>query len=93
MNWDCDSRTYFSAARGLLTTHGTAHVQRAGMQRGTKHGVFHSPGEPAREGWRVALSARITRPDGEERVAGFKAKGAYTMELGPEGDWSLPERQ
>ena len=65
------------------------HVQRAGLQRSTKHGVFHSPGKAAREGWRVALSARITKLDAEERVGRFCADGCYSEELGPAGDWGL----
>ena len=89
-NWDGDTRTFFRAARGLVTTQGTVHVQRAGLQRGTKHGIFHSPSTPKREGWRVAISARITRADAVARVDGFCSSGCYSMELGPEGEWRLP---
>ena len=91
LNWDHDTPTFFRAARGIETCHGMAHIQRAGLQLGTKHGVFHSSAEEhgVRTGWRVALSARITRPDAVERVEGHRAAGKYSQELGPDGDWSL----
>ena len=33
----------------LPTPHGTAHLQRAGLQRQTKHGVFHAPSAAKRD--------------------------------------------
>ena len=57
LNWEAKDGI-FTAARALQTSQGTVHVQRAGLQRQTKHGVFHMPGRGAREGWRVAITAR-----------------------------------
>ena len=94
LNWN-GGGDVFTAARALCTPHGIAHVQRAGMQRNTKHGVFHLPGTDARVGYRVALTARITRPDAMERVEKVEqqaARGsrAYCRRFGPEGAWTLP---
>ena len=94
LNWEHDTRTVFKAARGLLTDHGTVHVQRAGLQVGARHGVFHAASKLKREGWRVALSARITHPADvtAARLEPFRVKGAYTAEWGPDGDYTLPPR-
>ena len=89
LNWDCRGGTY-CAARGLRTTHGVVHVQRAGLQATTKHGVFHSLGAPPRSGYRVALTARITFPDAAARVERFVEQKAYRAHFGPTGEWWLP---
>lgn len=92
LNWDENTPTYYHAARGLRTVHGTAHVQRAGLQKGAQHGIFHTPVTQAGErvGWRCALSARITWPDAEERLEPFILQ--YKASFGPEGQWTLPRR-
>ena len=89
LNWDARNDS-FCAARALVTTHGMAHVQRAGLQRTAKHGVFHSPLTEERRGYRVALTGRITHADAAERVAELAAKEHYAHELGPDGKWHLP---
>ena len=89
LNWEAREGA-FTAARALATPHGMAHVQRCGLQRATKHGVFHYPRRERREGWRVALTARITKPDAAGRVANFVVEGAYSEQIGPEGKWQLP---
>ena len=89
LNWEAGDGA-FTAARALQTPHGVAHIQRAGLQRGTKHGVFHGPGREERVGWRVALTARITKPDAQALVDKWAATGAYSESFGPEGEWTLP---
>ena len=89
LNWDVAGGA-FSAARALPTPHGTVHIQRAGLQRQTKHGVFHAPGTPARESWRVALTARVTKPDATALVDEWEKRKAYSETFGPEGKWTLP---
>jgi len=81
----------FSAARALQTPHGCAHVQRAGLQRQTKHGVFHVPGKPMRESWRVALTARVTKMDATALTNELAERGAYSERFGPDGAWTLPQ--
>ena len=80
----------FSAARALQTPHGCAHIQRAGLQRQTKHGVFHAPGTAARESWRVALTARVTKANAAALTEACATRKAYSEHFGPEGEWTLP---
>ena len=89
LNWEPRDGP-FTAARALYTPHGTAHIQRAGLQRSSKHGVFHAPGTPPRESWRVALTGRVAKPDAAELVEHWVAKGAYSETFGPAGEWQLP---
>ena len=61
--------------RALGTPHGLVHVQRAGLQRGTKHGVFHFPGRAAREGHRPPrVSGRGVREGGSLPTASLPPK-------------------
>jgi len=83
------ARGTYDAPRGLQTSHGVVHVQRAGLQRRVVHGVFHSPGSAVRTGWRVAITARVTHPDAEDRMREFHEEGAYCKHIGPAGAWSL----
>lgn len=89
LNWDATDGP-FTAARALRTPHGTAHIQRAGLQRSAKHGVFHAPGTPPRESWRVALTGRVAKPNAADLVEQWAAKGAYSETFGPDGQWQLP---
>lgn len=89
LNWQA-SEGAFTAARALRTPHGTVHIQRAGLQRVAKHGVFHAPSTPPREAWRVALTGRVAKPDAAALVEEWAAKGAYSETFGPDGQWQLP---
>lgn len=89
LNWEA-SHGAFTAARALRTPHGTAHIQRAGLQRSAKHGVFHAPGTPPRESWRVALTGRVAKPNANELVESWDARGEYSETFGPDGQWQLP---
>lgn len=81
----------YHAARALVTTHGMVHVQRAGLQDASVHGIFHTPGETApRHGYRVAVTARITKADREDCLQPHLA--SYMATLGPLGDTTLPAR-
>ena len=85
------NNNYYLAARSVRTTHGMIHIQRAGLQAKTKHGIFHAPGdEDERKGYRVAITARVAWPDAEERLAPFIEKGEYCRTLGPDGQDKLP---
>jgi hypothetical protein len=90
-NWDWDPNPLSGSARAIVTPHGCAHIQRAGLQRATKHGVFHNPFTPAREGWRVALTARVAKVDAAELLDEHIVTGAYVEQLGPDGQWRLPK--
>lgn len=94
LNWESGASfegPLATSARAITTPHGCVHIQRSGIQRTTKHGVFHSPGAPAREGWRVALTARVAHPDAADRVNVFVQEKVYCCEFGPDGRWTLPE--
>lgn len=85
------NNNYYLAARSVRTTHGMIHIQRAGLQAKTKHGIFHAPGdEDERRGYRVAITARVAWPDAEERLAPFIERGEYCRTLGPDGQDKLP---
>jgi hypothetical protein len=77
---------------------GMVHVQREGLQSHALHGIFHTPvihdGEKERvvnprEGYRVAITARITHDDSERRVEPFLKDDYYSCVLGPNGDKTL----
>ena len=79
----------YNAARAVFTTHGMMHVQQAGLQSMAVHGVFHTPQDTnQRQGYRVAITARISKLDASEIVDGFSRKGSYCEECGPGGDCS-----
>ena len=62
----------YLAARACPTKHGQVHIQRAGLQKDTLHGIFHTPlckneeeiesctgrGGP-RTGYRVAITGKL----------------------------------
>lgn len=80
----------YDAARAVSTTHGMVHVQQAGLQKRAVHGIFHAPKHTEeRRGYRVAITARITKPNAAEIVQEFVRKSAYCAEFGPEGDLQL----
>ena len=89
LNWE-PREGPFTAVRALTTPHGMVHIQRAGLQKGTKHGVFHAPRRPKRQSFRVALTARITHVNAPAIVANHVAQGEYSGQFGPEGKWTLP---
>lgn len=80
----------YLAAVALPTTHGMIHVQRAGIQSKALHGIFHNPGTTARVSFRVAVTARITKPNAAELVDVFQKQGVYMKEYGPAGELQLP---
>jgi len=89
-NWNAsfdEAGSCFDAARALRTEHGCVHVQRAGLQKKVLHGVFHTPGASEREGYRVALTARITKPDAIAKIE--EHMGKYKELLGPKGEYTL----
>ena len=63
LNWQARGDV-FCAARALGTPHGCVHVQRAGLQARSKHGVFHTPGAPP--GFRASRLRQSTWPTGSE---------------------------
>ena len=84
------SNSYHSHYQFLLTTNLQQHVQRAGLQRHAQHGIFHAPlNEESRRGYRVAITARITKPTAATIVEEYKRRGAYNSERGPNGDHQL----
>jgi hypothetical protein len=88
INHDANSNGEYLAARAVTTEHGMIHVQRAGLQKSAVHGIFHATGASERQGYRVAITARITKPDAEASVRPFEKQ--YCLELGPLGDVMLP---
>jgi hypothetical protein len=85
----------YQAARALPTIDGTIHVQRAGLQRVAKHGIFHTPtnkngADDKRMGYRLAITARIAHQDADELIRPFLAAGQYGKMFGPNGDKTLP---
>lgn len=84
----------YMAARGISTSHGMIHIQGKGLQSHAKHGVFHTPRDydlGERKGYRVAITARISYPDSEERLEPFVRNNSYSQIIGPEGQWQLPK--
>ena len=74
------------------------HVQRAGLQSGALHGIFHTPvfenggSEPKsdpRRGYRVAITARITHANSDELVKPYLDNDHYSIVLGPNGNRTL----
>jgi len=61
-NFD-DLAPSLGCARTLRTADGMVHLQREGLQRFAKHAVLHAPGAAPRVGARVAVTARVARPD------------------------------
>ena len=60
------------------------------------HGIFHTPvfenGEPvarARQGYRVAITARITKADSDEILEPYVKNGHYCAVYGPDGNKTL----
>jgi len=43
LNFKPKGDSLYLAARGIRTTHGMIHVQRAGLQGHAQHGIFHTP--------------------------------------------------
>jgi hypothetical protein len=100
LNFKPKGDSLYLAARGIQTTHGMIHVQRAGLQGHAQHGIFHTPifsndeggdddetivfADP-RKGFRVAITARITYPDAETRLDPFIKNSHYQKLLGPDG--------
>lgn len=100
MNFKPKDNSVYAAARGIVTSHGMVHVQRAGLQSKALHGIFRNPmfssnddeSTPSldpRMGYRVAITARITYEDSEERLEPFLKGDHYTKVLGPVGDKTL----
>ena len=104
LNFRPKGDSLYLAARGIRTTHGMIHVQRAGLQGHAQHGIFHTPifedeqddddDEPIvssdpRQGYRVAITARITYPDSEKRLEPFIKNSHYQKIIGPNGLSSL----
>lgn len=89
----CRAQSEYAAARAVPTTHGMMHVQHAGLQRHAQHGIFHNPRgndpeQQPRQGYRVAITARIAKPDAVESLRPFRHQ--YCATLGPEGQVKLP---
>ena len=61
----------FLRARAVPTLHGMVHVQRAGLQKNAVHGIFHAPNATERKGHRVAITARITKPNAEDTLHAY----------------------
>ena len=90
LNFSSAGSGVYDAARGVLTTHGMIHLQKAGLQSKALHGIFHAPGTKSeRQGYRVAITARIAKPDADEIVQGFSKRGSYCDEFGPGGAFKL----
>jgi len=98
LNFNPRDDSLYMAARGIQTLHGMVHVQRAGLQSYTQHGVFHTPIfedgdiEPvsdARRGYRVAITARITFPDSDKRLEPYLENDHYSSVLGPDGNKTI----
>jgi hypothetical protein len=77
----------YHAARALSTTQGLMHIQQAGLQSKACHGVFHTPNDTnPRQGYRVAITARVSKVDAAAIAQEFFQKGSYCQEYGPDGD-------
>jgi len=81
----------YLGARAIPTYHGMVHVQRAGLQKYAVHGIFHAPNTTERQGYRVAITARITKPNADESLHEYMRQ--YKVELGPDGDLQLLSKQ
>ena len=71
---------------------------KAGLQSKAQHGIFHAPvfaeGESQprvedRQGYRVAITARITFEDSESRIQPYVENDHYSFALGPNGNKTL----
>lgn len=98
MNFKPKDDSLYMAARGIVTSHGMVHVQKAGLQSKTQHGIFRSPVGHSQDcgneidprmGYRVAITARITYDDSEERLQPFLKSNHYNVVIGPEGNKTL----
>ena len=98
MNFKPRDDSLYAAARGVQTFHGMVHVQKAGLQSKAQHGIFHAPvfveGESQprvedRQGYRVAITARITFEDSESRIQPYVENDHYSFALGPNGNKTL----
>ena len=99
MNFKPRDDSLYAAARGVQTFHGMVHVQKAGLQSKAQHGIFHAPvfaeGESSqprvedRQGYRVAITARITFEDSESRIQPYVENDHYSFALGPNGNKTL----
>ena len=87
---DGSSNTEYHAARAVSTTHAMIHVQRAGLQKIAVHGIFHAPDASERQGYRVAITARITKPNNDAEASLRPFEHQYCATFGPEGDVKLP---
>lgn len=98
MNFRPKEDSLYAAARGVVTSHGMVHVQKAGLQRKALHGIFRTPFstlcgnryelEP-RMGYRVAITARITYDYPENRLEPFLKENHYKAIIGPGGNKTL----
>ncbi|KAL7549975.1 hypothetical protein ACHAWF_013230 [Thalassiosira exigua] len=96
LNFKPRDDSMYMAARGIQALHGMVHVQRSGLQSHAQHGIFHRPifenGKPAsepRQGYRVAITARITHPDSDELIKAYVENDHYSFVLGPDGNKTL----
>ena len=91
LNWPSSRSDLYSAARAVQTVHGTIHVQSAGLQSKAQHGVFHTPSDSEqRQGYRVAITARISKRNANAIVDNFAARASYREQIGPDGDVTMP---
>lgn len=99
MNFKPKNDSLYMAARGIVTSHGMVHVQKAGLQSKAMHGIFRTPScnsatdaekelEP-RMGYRVAITARITFDDSEKRLEPYLNEDHYNIVIGPGGNKTL----
>ena len=99
MNFRPKEDSLYAAARGIVTSHGMVHVQKAGLQSKALHGIFRAPFssnsrgqktvfEP-RMGYRVAITARITYDYPETRLEPFLKDNHYNAIIGPVGNKTL----
>ncbi len=99
LNFKPRNDSLYMAARGVQTTHGMVHVQRAGLQSHAQHGIFHTPifqdGDDSkplsnpRKGYRVAITARITYPDSDKLLKPYLENDHYSFVIGPDGNKTL----
>lgn len=97
MNFKPKDDSLYMAARGIVTSHGMVHVQKAGLQSKVEHGIFRTPCNSSDEamdidprmGYRVAVTARITYDDSENRLEPFLKGDHYNVIIGPEGNKTL----